>query len=376
VRIVSVSAVPVRVPLAQEFTSALGTSRATEAGVLRVTTDDGQTGLGEIALTWHGDGGQLCSVVNEVLAPALVGMDPFDVVRIREVTSATFAFGRHSLTAVAAVEMALLDLQGRALGVPGYRLLGGLARDRVELSMSLPIAAVASVVAQARAYADQGFGAVKVKAGDDADHCVETVAAVRAALGDAVKIRVDLNMACAQAKAALALMRRLEPHGVISVEQPLPADDLEGLALLRARSPLPVMADESVWSPADAWEVLRRGAADLVNVYVSEAGGPFEARRIIDLCALAHTGVVIGSMPELGIGTAAAAHVAFAAARIDQPSDVAGHLYHARDVVSPGSLRIAGGYLLPPQGVGLGVELDEDALAELRTDRNGPAGSS
>lgn len=366
-KITSVSAVPVRVPLAQEFTTALGTARASEYGIVWVETDEGHTGLGEIALVWHGSGARLCPIVNEVLGPSLVGSDPFDVVRVREAAAADLTFGRHSLTAVAAVEMALLDIQGKALGVPAYQLLGGKARDRVELSMSLPIADVDTVVAKARAYAAEGFGTVKVKASDDADHCVDTVAAVRKALGDAAKIRVDLNMACRQAKDALALMRRLEPYAVISVEQPLPPGDLDGMAFLRSRSLLPVMADESVWSPADAWEVVRRGAADLVNVYVSEAGGPFEARRIIDLCATAHVGVAIGSMPELGIGTAAAAHVAFAAARLDHPSDIAGHLYHARDVVTE-SLRIVDGFLLPPQGVGLGVALDETALDEVRTD--------
>jgi len=152
---------------------------------------------------------------------------------------------------------------------------------------------------------------------------------------------------------------------VISVEQPLPAGDLEGMRFLRERSPIPIMADESVWGPADAWEVLRQGAADILNVYVSESGGPSRARQTIDLCSLAGAGVAIGSMPELGLGTSAAAHLAFAASRLDQPSDVAGHLYHADDVVVHG-LRIEAGDLLPPPGPGLGVELDEEKLERYR----------
>lgn len=367
-RITSALAIPVRVPLAQEFTSALGTARASEYGILRIETDQGQIGLGEIALVWHGDGARLCGVANEVLLPALIGLDPFDIVRVRQSMAEALAFGRHSLTAAAAVEMALLDLQGKAFGVPSFQLLGGLARDRIELSMSLPIADIDSVLRQAREYVDRGFHTVKVKAGSDADKALATVQAVRETFGPALKIRVDLNMAYSHVKDALALMRRLEPFAIISVEQPLPADDLDGMAMLRSQSSLSLMADESVWSPADAWHVLNRGAADILNVYVSESGGPFEARRIIDMCALAHVGVAIGSMPELGIGTAAAAHVAFAATRLDHPSDVAGHLYHARDVVTS-DLRIVDGHLFPPTAPGLGVELDEDALTELRTDR-------
>ena len=90
-------------------------------------------------------------------------------------------------------------------------------------------------------------------------------------------------------------------------------------------------------------------------------------RRTMDLCALAGIGVAVGSMPELGVGTSAAAHAAFSAPRLDHPSDVAGHLYHADDVVAH-SLRIEHGMLLPPTGPGLGVELDDEKLARYRVD--------
>jgi L-alanine-DL-glutamate epimerase-like enolase superfamily enzyme len=125
------------------------------------------------------------------------------------------------------------------------------------------------------------------------------------------------------------------------------------------------MADESVWGPGDAWDVLRRGAADILNVYVSESGGPTRMRQTMDLCAIAGASVAVGSMPELAVGTAAAAHAAFSAPRLDHPSDVAGHLYHADDVVAH-SLRVESGHLWPPAGPGLGVELDEERLDRYR----------
>jgi muconate cycloisomerase len=84
-------------------------------------------------------------------------------------------------------------------------------------------------------------------------------------------------------------------------------------------------------------------------------------RQTMDLCALAGVGVAVGSMPELAVGTSAAAHAAFSAPAVDHPSDVAGHLYHVDDVVTH-SLRIEDGLLLPPAGPGLGVELDEERL--------------
>jgi muconate cycloisomerase len=365
VRVTDIRAIPIRVPLRFDFKSALGTLKASEYGLVIVETDEGVRGLGEISVIWHGNGHPLCRLVDELLAPALRDADPFQTTRLHKRVGELVPFSRHALTAVAALDMALLDIQGKVLGRPAYDLLGGLARDRVELSMSLSIGAAEDVLAQARGLVDAGFGTLKVKAAGAGD--LEAVHILRRELGADVKLRVDLNMACSSAKEALGLIRAVAPAGVISVEQPLPPGDLEGMAFLREHSEIPIMADESVWGPDDAWEVLRRGAADIVNVYVSESGGPTRMRQTMELCALAGAGVAVGSMPELGLGTSAAAHAAFSAPRLDHPSDVAGHLYHADDVVTH-SLRVEDGALLPPDGPGLGVELDEEKLARYRTD--------
>lgn len=368
-RITDVRAVPVAVPLRFDFKSALGVLKVSEYGIVVVETDEGVRGLGEISVIWHGNGHPLCRLVDDLFAPALRGLDPFATTRLHELARELVPFDRHALTAVAALDMALLDIRGKVLGRPAYDLLGGLARDRVELSMSLSIGPVDEVVKQARKLVDAGFRTLKVKAAGAAD--LEVAHVLRRELGPEVNLRVDLNMACSSAKEALRLIHAVAPAGVISVEQPLPPGDLEAMAFLRERSEIPIMADESVWGPDDAWELLRRGAADILNVYVSESGGPTRMRQTMDLCALAGAGVAIGSMPELAVGTSAAAHAAFSAPRLDHPSDVAGHLYHADDVVEH-SLRIEDGLLLPPTGPGLGVVLDEEKLERYRVAPVGP----
>jgi L-alanine-DL-glutamate epimerase-like enolase superfamily enzyme len=361
-RITGVRAVPVRVPRRATFESALGTHEVTEAGIVVVQTDEGIRGHGEISLVWHGNGARLCRDVEELVGPAIVGLDVFALTRVMAATRAALEFGRHTVTVCAAVEMALLDAQGRALGVTVVDLLGGVGTERVPLSMSLSMAPVPDVLEQARGYLDQGFHTVKVKSARDAEHLLAVVAGLREEFGDALGIRVDLNMACRQVKEALSVVLRLEPLGVLSVEQPLAVTDLDGMALLRERTTVPIMADESVWTPEDAWWTFRAGAADLVNVYVAEAGGPTRARIIAELCHLANAGVAVGSMPELGIGTAAAAHFACSVPGLEHPSDVAGLLYHADDVAVV-DISIHDGYLWPPTEPGLGVELDEDRLA-------------
>jgi muconate cycloisomerase len=364
-RITDVQAIPIGVPLRFDFKSALGTLTTSEYGLVIVDTDAGVRGLGEIAVIWHGNGHPLCRLIGDLFAPALRGTDPFEVTRLHGLARELVPFGRHALTAVAALDMALLDIQGKALGRPAYDLLGGLARDRVELSMSLSIGPSDDVLKQARKLVEAGFGTLKVKAAEAADLDVTHV--LRREFGPELKLRVDLNMACTSAKEALRLIHGIAAANVISVEQPLPPGDLDGMAFLREHSEIPIMADESVWGPDDAWELLSRRAADIVNVYVSESGGPTRMRQTMDLCALAGAGVAIGSMPELGLGTSAAAHAAFSAPRLDHPSDVAGHLYHADDVVTH-SLRVEDGMLLPPTGPGLGVELDEEKLERYRVD--------
>jgi muconate cycloisomerase len=364
-RITEVRAIPIAVPLGFDFTSALGTLKVSEYGLVIVDTDEGIRGLGEIAVIWHGNGHPLCRLVDELFAPALRGADPFATTELHRLGRHLVPFSRYALTAVAALDMALLDIQGKAAGRPAYDLLGGLARERIELSMSLSIAPADEVLLQARQLVEAGFGTLKVKAARGAD--LDVVHVLRRELGPGIKLRVDLNMACGSAKEALRLIGGLAGADVISVEQPLAPRDLDGMAFLRGRSPIPIMADESVWGPDDALEVLRRGAADILNVYVSESGGPTPMRQTLELCALAGAEAAIGSMPELAVGTSAAAHAAFAAPRLDHPSDVAGHLYHADDVVTH-ALRVEDGFLLPPAGPGLGVELDEEKLARYRVD--------
>jgi muconate cycloisomerase len=367
-QITRIEAIPVRIKTRTPFASALGTRTVAEHAVVIVEVENGLRGIGEISLIWHGNGAGLCNDVNRILAPALMGLDPFQLSRFHSIASKCFEFGYHSLTAVAAVEMALLDIQGKAVGQPVYNLLGGLMRDRVELSMSIPMGTVEEGLAYARRYVDQGLNCVKVKAGHDIEHDVELVRRLRQEFSPALQIRVDANMAWRQPKEALAAIRAMTRYDILSVEQPLSPADLAGLAFLQQHADVPIIVDESVWSPVDAWRVIQAGAADLVNIYVAEAGGLAPARLIADLASLAGVGVCIGSMSEFGIGTAAAAHLAVSLPYLDHPSDVAGYLYHADDVVVT-SPPIENGYALPPRGPGLGVELDEDKLSRFRSDQ-------
>jgi L-alanine-DL-glutamate epimerase-like enolase superfamily enzyme len=363
-RIVSVQARAVSVGRRAPFTSALGVSRAGGFGIVQVETDARRTGLGEISMIWNGDGPAYCPMVAEILGPALDGLDAFDITRAIQRMDAAVQFTRAANPAKAAVEMALHDIVGQTLGAPVYQLLGGLVRERIVLSMSISMADVEGMVAQARDYVARGFTGVKVKVGLDPDHDVAAVRAIREAVGPRTTVRVDANMGWTAARQALDVIRALVPYRVHSVEQPLPADRLDDLAWLRDRSPIPIMVDESVWGPDDAYRVIRAGAADILNVYVSEAGGLRNAMRIFEMAQTAGLQCTIGSMPELGIGTAAAVHLAAAAPMLLDPSDVCGVLYNAESLVNE-TFDIADGVIRPPTVPGLGVSLAAGRLAVL-----------
>lgn len=361
-KITHVEATPIRVPRPQPFTSSLGRSQETENAIVEILTDEGIAGIGEVCSIWDRKGRGQAEDINDLLAEALTGRDPF---RIAEIHALMNSLLHRSEPAKAGVDMALYDIVGKALNTPVFNLLGGRVHDRVLLSHSLSMGQPDQVAEQAASLAMQGYGTLKAKIGMDADADLATVEAIRSRVGNDVVLRVDANMGWRNAKEAVRNIKSLEPCRLELVEQPLHFSDLEGLRHIRDHVDTPIMADESVWTPADALACIKAGAVDVFNVYVAEAGGIYPAAQIFAIAEAARLPCIIGSMPELGIGTSAQAHLAFAMRNLGYASDVNGFVYHADDVIVE-TLQISDGHLLPPPGPGLGVSLDPDKVDRYR----------
>jgi L-alanine-DL-glutamate epimerase-like enolase superfamily enzyme len=364
--VTKITATPVSIRRISPFRSALGLSKDSTFGIVQVETSAGIVGLGEICMIWNGDGAALCPVVNDVLAPALIGLEVFDINRVHQLMDAAVQFSRASNPAKAAIDMALYDIVGKLLKTPVYNLLGGRVRDSIPLSMSIPIAPIDDMVSHAQEATRRGFKGVKIKVGVDGKHDIDAATAIRDALGPGATIRVDANMGWRSRHEALAIIKALAPLRIHSVEQPLPADRIDDLAWLRDASPIPIMVDESVWGSDDAQRIIDARAADILNVYVAEAGGLRNAARIFAMAEAAGILCTIGSMPELGIGTAAQMHLGVAMPELLGPADVCGVLYNAESLIKE-TLPIADGLAGAPSGPGLGVTLDEARLAALAT---------
>jgi L-alanine-DL-glutamate epimerase-like enolase superfamily enzyme len=359
-KITSVTATAVSVPRVQSFLSSLGTHTHTENAVVEITTDEGISGFGEAASIWEHKGRGEAELINNALADVVVGTDPFCINQAVALMNQRLP---DAWPAKSGIEMALFDIVGKALGRPVYDLLGGRVRDRLMLCRSLSMGPVDDIVAQARLLADEGYKTLKAKIGNDAAADLALVSALRGAFPDII-LRADANMGW-KSEDAVHQIRALEEFDLELVEQPVPGDDLDGMRLIREAVEVPIMADESVWTSAHALACIKANAADIFNVYVAEAGGLSAAAAVFTVAEAAGIPCLIGSMPELGIGTAAQAHLAFAMRNIGFACDVNGFVYQSDDVCDHG-LRIKDGYLYPPRGPGLGIEVDKARVDQYR----------
>jgi L-Ala-D/L-Glu epimerase / N-acetyl-D-glutamate racemase len=337
---------------------------ASEFGIVRILVKGGLEGLGEISITFPRIGHSLCHAARCVIAPALVGREALDRPKILAEIDRLMAGELSAPFLRAAFEMALLDLAGRHYGVPVFELLGGRMRDRVPLAWGIYQKSPEEMAADAVAATKQGYHAIKLKVGRRLCDDLAAVRAVSEALGPDIPLRLDANGAWKSvAEAAHAIRALANVASIAWVEQPLPKRNLNGLRALRQITALPVMADESCQTLRDAYELACAEAADMFNVYVVEAGGLMAAAGIFAFAAEVDFACIIGSQAEMGIGTAACAHLGVSVPNLPYACECFGPLRYLRDIVQD-PIPIAGGYLTPPEGPGLGVRLNRDAVRE------------
>ena len=368
-KVTRIETIPVSVPIDQRRATrgALGAHTESPFLLVRVHTDEGLTGLGEVSCTprWSGeDQVSAAHFIRTALEPALVGHDP----RAIETLPALF---RRVLAAnpftKAGVEMACWDLLGKAAGLPVYRLLGGPVREFVPTKYSVSGLAPERSAEIAAWAVEQGFRVMKVKVGLDPDGDVARVRAVREAIGPAVKLGVDANGGWSP-RVAIQTIRRLMDFNIAFAEQPVAPLDVSWMADVRASVSVPVMADESVSTPQDALALIRAGAADVLSVYVGKGGGINPARKVAAIAEGAGLTCTVGSNLELGVGNAAMIHLAMATPGIgaeEFPCDILSPFFYEDDLLAE-PLPIEAGHARPFERPGLGIDLDPDKVERYR----------
>lgn len=355
VRIADIRLGRISLPLVHPFRTALRTVESVDDLVVCVQGGNGLEGYGEVPATAVITGETLDSArcaIRDYIAPAITGMDLLDLEAVMQTLQRVMV---HNTSAKAAVDMALLDLWGKSLGAPLWRLLGG-ARSRVETDLTISVNSVEEMVRDSREAVDRGFHILKVKVGRDSREDVARLAAVREAVGPEIVLRVDANQGWT-ARQAVDIICQIEQAGVQPqlVEQPVPADDLEGLRYVTEHVHTPILADESVFSPADALRILRERRADYINIKLMKTGGLWPALRV---CAIAETmgaPCMIGCMLESQISVAAAAQLAGARSIVTM-ADLDGPSLCATEPL-PGGPSFEGPFITLQETPGIGVKV-------------------
>lgn len=334
--------------------------------IVRIRTADGIEGIGEAVVPggpwWGGESIEgVKNLIDGHLAPLLTGRDANRVEQLARLLDRTFAGARF---AKAAVEMALWDARGKALGVPLYELLGGLSRDAIPVTWALGAEPADVVIEEVENRLDTGaHQSFKLKMGgsDPADD-VRRINTVAKALANRTSLRVDLNGTWDEL-AATRWLPELQDAGIEMIEQPVPAWNTAAMARLAQKLTIPLMADESLLTPQDATRLAQEGAADVFAVKVAKCGGLSAVQRITTIAEAAGIPCHGGTTIESSIGTAASVHLFCAAPGISAGSELFGPLLLADDLVE-NPITYTDGELRPPRAPGLGVSLDEAKMAK------------
>ncbi|MGB8350464.1 MAG: mandelate racemase/muconate lactonizing enzyme family protein [Gaiella sp.] len=359
-QITSVTTTAVRTSMREPLTWPGGVRQSASGLVVEVLTDEGIRGIGEAPGPTLPT---IRTVIEQELTQFLVGQDPLRtewlVHRMEEFSR---NWNRIAAYAISGLEIALLDLKGKALGAPVVELLGGVCSDRVPVVGYLFIDEPEANARKAKAFVDAGYTELKLKVGRDFGQDHDAIAAIRDAVGPDVKLRIDANMIWS-VPAAIKWIRGLEQFDLQYVEQPVPDFDVAGLAQVRRSVAVPIAADEACTDVRSALELVKQDACDVFVIYPSEAGGLTRARQIAAIAEAAGKWCAIGSWAELGPATIANAHLAAATSTFAFASDTHYPLQSEDVLTQP--LDMSDGLLAVPRSPGLGVELDRVAMDRL-----------
>ncbi len=339
--------------------------------VVKVTFSDGIIGIGEGTtiggLSYGNESPEgIKLTIDQYIAPVLRDCDASRVAATMAQVE-RLVVGNHF--AKSAIETALLDAMGKRVGLPVSELLGGRQRDTLPVAWTLASGDTAKDIEEGeRMLAARRHNIFKLKIGKRAvDADVAHAAAIKKAFGDRASVRVDVNQAWDESAASRGIAL-LEEAGIDLIEQPVARGNRVALARLAGRFTVPIMADEALHGPEDAFDIAARAAADVFAVKIAPSGGLYAAAKVAAIAQAAGIGLYGGTMLEAGIGTAASAHLFATFPSLAWGTELFGPLLLTEEILAE-PLVYADFALTVPRGPGLGLQLDEDRLAFFSRDR-------
>lgn len=384
-RISKIECIPLSLHFAKPVVMSGGAEACSDVILVKMHTDEGIMGIAESGGTspWYMGESQdsIMHNINSVFGPnILLGEDPFN---IEKIVARMDSAAKRNTQAKAVIDYALHDIMGKALGVPVYKLLGGLSNEKIPLGFVMSSGTNEEVAAEGRMLVKAGFHCLKLKVGARTDEeDLEMVGALREAVGSGVKIMIDANGGW-HYNQALNILKKVAKYDIFIAEQPVPWWDIDGLARLRKKVDMPVFADESAAELNDLIQLIQKDAVEGFFLKIAKAGGILKSQKWISIAQAAGLPVMCGCMIDSGIGAAASAHLIAATewmSRIEHEAIGPLNLYNRPDTVNPpikndlavNVPRYENGYLYPPDGPGLGVDLNEAAVKQLATPGKSP----
>lgn len=337
--------------------------------IIVIDTDSGIRGIGEATpdVGFFGESlEEVKAAIDLYLGPKLIGVDPFD----REWILNQLDY-RGNYCAKSAIDLAIHDLIGKALGLPVYDLIGGRCRERVLVALEIPGGAPQDMAKACADYVKQGVRVFKPKIGGYPDADAERLRAIREAVGKDVILRADANQGYTP-KEAIRLCRLAEKYdvGLELLEQPVPYWNLRGMAQVRQAVDVLIEADESAFTQHDVMNIIRNEAADVINIKVEKVGGLYNAKKVAAMAESAGLECVIGTAFGLGTTIAAKLHLAASTLIIKDAVEFTEIRLHDNLLAAPYdllfSLPLEDGCLAVPSGPGFGVSIDDAKVAKYR----------
>ena len=347
---------------------------ADQVVLVRISTDEGIEGVGEASPMYPQI---ICTIIEEVLAPVLIGENPFGIEYLveRMLYSRPGKYCNYKLgpqgaltSAIGGVEIALWDLMGKGLGKPVYDLLGGLYRKQIPVFASTSLVYEKSPqdwAKRARFYIDQGFGGVKIHVGQEwgfdrgEEDAVAIVKAVREAVGDKIDVIVDAHNAYYPHTAAV-IGRGFEPYRVFHFEEPVAAYDWAGMERLREQTIIPIAAGEQIYTLPDFSRFLQAGAVDILQFDLTKVGGLWTGKKIAALAEGWDVPLTLHNYHS-PVATTAMLHFVASTPICRYRQEVRAEPHPLADIVR-NAPRVISGMMEVPEAPGLGLDLDEERI--------------
>ncbi|WP_461205900.1 dipeptide epimerase [Clostridium sp. DL1XJH146] len=342
----------INVPLKRSFKSIIGPATSVEEIVIKIITDTQEEGIGSAAPTPLITGETNASIVAAIkkIKPKLIGKDIDDVEGIMFIIDNEIV---RNTSAKAALDMAVYDLLGKKYKIPLYKYFGG-NKQKISTDITIGIGTIEEMVQESLEAIRDGFKYLKVKVGTKPCMDLNRVKAIRQAVRKDTKIIVDANQGWSP-KEAIKLITKFEDLdlNIELIEQPVNAWDLEGLKQVTNNVLTPILADESVHTFEDAFNIINNRAANSINIKLMKCGGFHNAVKIINLAEMAGIECMMGCMVESKIGLSAAASLAFAKKNITK-TDLDMLMIYEKDTIK-GGVTIKDNMILANDAPGLGI---------------------